>query len=466
MDEWLSLLRANEPVINAAVGLLTLMAALWGVFRFALVPWIGTLRSRASSDDSGEQRAEGFRLWTSLVDRGLDSGADLIEQVSVRTLNATILLVVAATLIWLVITLLLGGMLILSILNSSAFLLGVLAYNLQAAGRGDTARWVLIGDLALYWGCNIVLMGTGVGLEYFLGGLVVLPVLLFDKDKKRQLYLAVGVFLLTLPLAILLQNYLSIPLPEGYADELVGYYYVNAIVLAALVFGVLFSYNRSADDSFRQLEDQKQQSDELIHKILPAYIAEKVSARDANVASWHSEASVLFATVHGFEKLYKRISAVQMVELLSQLFAEFDQLLELHGVEKINTLGTSYVAAIGVDPESTVAHRELVHVAMGMREVVNRLSDAIEHPFTLRVGISTGDLVSGVIGEARPSFDVWGKTVDMADSLRDSAQGGGIVVNEAAFWRLRQGFRFEPWGSDESCYRFVGNREEAPSISG
>ncbi len=458
MNELLSLLKANEPLISAAVGLVTLVAALWGFFQFALLPWFTALRSGPPSDESAQHAIGRFRLWASLVDRGLDPHADLIEQVSVRTLNATILFVVAAALLWLVITLVSGNMLILCIVNFSAFLLAVAAYNLQAAGHSDAARWLLMCDLALYWGANIVLMGTGVGLEYFLGGLVVLPVLLFEKEKKRQAYLAIALFLLTLPAAIALQGFIAVTLPSSYIETLPGYYYVNAVVLAVLVFGILFSYNRSADDSFRQLEDQKQQSDELIHKILPAYIAEKVSAEDSTVASWHSEASVLFATVHGFEKLYKRISAVQMVELLSQLFAEFDGLLELHGVEKINTLGTSYVAAIGIDPEATAAHSELLTVAMGMREVVDRLSAAIEHPFTLRVGISTGDLVSGVIGEARPSFDVWGKTVDMADSLRDSALGGGIVVNEAAFWRLRKRFSFEPWGNDQACYLLVGNR--------
>lgn len=459
MGELLAVLKANEPVISAAVGLVTLLAALWGFFRFALIPWLLTFQSRSHSEEPRKYGGDRFRLWASLIERGLDPRADLIEQVSVRTLNSAILLFVAAALGWLVTTLLTGDMLTLSIVNLSAFLLGVSAYNLQGAGYSNAARWVLICNLAFYWACNIVLMGTGVGLEYFLGAIAVLPVMLFEKEKTQQSYWAIALVLLTLPTAVVLHGFFDITLPPNYVATLSSYYYLNAIVLAILVFGILFSYNRSADDSFRQLEDQKQQSDELIHKILPAYIAEKRSAEDSTVASWHSEASVLFATVHGFEKLYKHVSAVQMVELLGQLFSEFDELLELSGVEKINTLGTSYVAAIGIDPDAKIAHSRLVEVSVGMREVVMRLSEAIEHPFTLRVGISTGDLVSGVIGEARPSFDVWGKTVDMADSLRDSALGGGIVVNEAAFWRLRKHFSFEPWGTDGACYRFVGDRE-------
>jgi class 3 adenylate cyclase len=210
-----------------------------------------------------------------------------------------------------------------------------------------------------------------------------------------------------------------------------------------LVFLALSFYNRSADASFRQLEDQEQKSQELIHALLPAYIAEKMARRGANVADWHSEASVLFATVTGFDQLYQRVSAVQLVELLRQVFEEFDELVQEHGVEKINTLGTNYVAATGIDTSRSASSEQLARVAIGMRRVVEQLSATVDHPFGLRIGISTGDVVSGVIGEERPSFDIWGRTVELANTIRDDAANNTIVVNEAAYWRLKKAFRFQ-----------------------
>lgn len=458
MHNLLAFLRDNEPAISAAVGLITLLAALWGFMQFAVMPWLAGFRSIPVNGTGSTDARQAFRFWASLIDRGLDSRDDLIDQVSVRTLNACLLMIVAATLTWLVISLVSRNIPLLSILNFFAFLFAVCAYNLQAVGKRNMARWLLLIDLSLYWGLNIVLMGSMIGLEYFLGGLLILPLLLFDKSQKRQLFLAVLLFVLTLPAAIYLEGKFDFELPAYYAEITTGYYYVNALVLGAAVLGVLLAYNRSADESFRQLEDQKQKSDELIHRILPAYVAEKVSTQGLQTANWHSEASVMFASVYGFEELYQRVSAVQMVELLTQVFVEFDDLLEKQGIEKINTLGTNYVAATGIDPAHKPAHGALLGAAIEMLKIVDRLSLAVEHRFTLRVGISTGELVSGVIGDARPSFDVWGKTVDLANTLRGSALGGTIVVNEAAFWRLRKHYAFEPCGEEDARYLFKGVR--------
>jgi class 3 adenylate cyclase len=451
LNSLLGFLEANEPFISAAVGLLTLAAAVFGAFKLALLPLLASLRAGTGGGAAASGR---FRLWASLVDRGLDPRADLIEQVSLRTFNGCAMLIITATLLWLVITLLTGDILILCVVNFAAFLLAITAYNLQAAGFADSARWLLIVDCAFYWASNIAVMGTMIGLEYFLGGLLILPLLLFGREKPSQLYAALVFLALTFPGALLLEGTLDYTLPPAYAGITTSYYYVNAVVLAALVVLLISSYNGSADESFRELEDQKQKSDELIHSVLPAYIAEKMAADEANVADWHSEASVLFATVHGFDSLYQRVSAVQLVEILSQLFGEFDDLVAREGVEKINTLGTNYVAATGIDPTRATDHAGLARVALGMREIVERLSRTAEHPFSLSAGLSTGDVVSGVIGASRPTFDIWGKTVELANALRDRKLSSALVVNEAAYWRLRGTFDFEacgPAGESRRC---------------
>jgi class 3 adenylate cyclase len=286
-------------------------------------------------------------------------------------------------------------------------------------------------------------MGTKVGLEYCLGGVLILPLLLFDREHRRQIYLATALITLSLPVAIALEAQVADRWPFNSVTVPPLYYHGNAVVLALLVFLALFFYNRSADASFKELEDQEQKSAELIHALVPAYIAQKMPERGSKLADWHSEASVLFATVIGFDPLYKRVSAVQLVELLRQVFEEFDELVEAHGVEKINTLGTNYVAATGIDPDREASTEQLARVAIGMRDVVERLSRTVDHPFGLRVGISTGDVVSGVIGDERPSFDIWGRTVELANAMRDDAANNTIVVGEATYWRLKQSFRFE-----------------------
>ena len=127
-------------------------------------------------------------------------------------------------------------------------------------------------------------------------------------------------------------------------------------------------------------------------------------------------------------------------------------------MEKINTLGTNYVVATGVDEDSRPDHLALARVAVGMRDVVARVSRSVNHSFVLRAGLSTGQVVSGVIGDARPSFDIWGETVELANILRGSALENTVVVNEACFWRLRDAFDFVSMQGADGRYLLCNER--------
>lgn len=464
MNSLLQALEANEPTISAAVGLLTLAAACWGAIQLALLPMLAALSTDETPDQEAGSPSKKFKLWASLVDRGVDPRADLMDQISARTLNASLLSLIATTLLLTLAALLIDEVVVMSVINLALFLTTIAAYNLQAAGLRTLARWTLIVSLTVYWTLNIVLMGPGIGLEYCLGGLLLLPLLLFEKTQNRQMWGASAMILLSLPAALAVEVRLRDTWPFNALDAPAGYYYGNAVVLAALVYLALYFFNRSADSSFKQLEDQEQKSAELLHSMLPAYIAEKVVKRGSAVADWHSEASVLFATVTGFETLYKRVSAVQLVEIVKQVFEEFDQLVDERNVEKINTLGTHYVAATGLDPTRVASCAMLAHVALGMRETIKGLSANLDHQFGVRIGISTGDVLSGVIGSAQPSLDIWGSTVELANTMRNDAITDTIVVNEAAYWRLKKAFSFERHRSDENRFLLLGplSRDRLP----
>lgn len=442
------------------VGLITLAAALWGFVQLGLMPFLASIASTRKLTESGIAAPAKFRLWTSLLDRGVDYRSDLMEQVSGRTLNACLVVTTTVSLILLV-TALIESNGAISLINLMLFLAAITAYNLHASHLPGASRWLLIVCVTAYWIFNILVIGTMIGLEYCLGGVLMLPLLLFDKQQKKQMYVASILIVLSLPIAIWAESRLEATWPFNSVIVPPGYYYGNAIVLSSFVFLAIYLFNRSADASFKRLEDQQQKSAELIHTLLPAYIAEKVENRGTAVADWHSEANVLFATVIGFDTLYQRVSAVQLVEILRQIFEEFDELVDFHKVEKINTLGTHYVAATGIDASRAASGEQLAKVAIEMQLIVKRLSKRVDHPFGLRVGISTGDVLSGVIGEARPSFDIWGKTVELANTMRDDAANNTIVVNEAAYWRLKQQFAFADRTNDDAPFLLLHEKKTA-----
>lgn len=462
MDRVLAFLNESETTISAIVGLLTLSVAMWGVVQLALLPLIASMRGTGGDAEATDSPSAG--LFSTLLNSGLDPLAELDVQIAVRTLNLAVLFTACFVLAWLVATLTSSDTVVLTFINFIVFLLAVISFNLMSSGRLGPARWLFLFDLALYWITNIVVMGVMNGLEYFLAGLVTLPLLLFRRDESRQQYIAVAMMVTAMLLSLYLESVIVYRVSASEAFVTLGYY-VNAAGLAALSCLVLNFYNNSAANSFSELEDQKLKSDELVQSILPDYIAAKVSDNETTVAYWHNEATVLFATVYGFGSLYRRVSAVQLVELLSQVFVEFDHLVTRYGVDKVNTLGTNYVVATGIDSSEKVDHESLARVALGMRDIVTGLSEAVNHPFRLRVGICTGDVVSGVIGEQRPSFDVWGETVELANSMRDTAIDNTIVVNEAAWWRLREQFELRALpGQRSSGYLLEGIKNKHESV--
>ena len=189
-----------------------------------------------------------------------------------------------------------------------------------------------------------------------------------------------------------------------------------------------------------------------MNSLIPAYVADRMRDHQSTVADWHSEATVLFATISGFESLYHRVSAVQLVEMLSEIFTQFDELIKKYNIEKVNTLGTNYVVATGIGADDKSDHAAIAMFALDALELVRAFSQRVNHPFGFRAGISTGQVVSGVIGDARPCFDIWGETVELANSMRDTAVNNSIVVNEPAYWRLKQQFEFAVTDESEAAY--------------
>ena len=458
LADLLSELSRNEAVISALVGLLTLGTAAWGIM---LLAFSQRRPARAAGDeaiqDSGS--SHGRNPWLEILDRGLSEHSELDQVIAVRTTNVSLLCIMGFTLGWVFTGMVSEDYVAFAIINMVAFLVALAAFLLHATRYGKLSRWLLLCGVLAQWTTVLLCVGRQWGIEYLVAGILLLPPLLFTRSEQRQQAIALGICIAALPLALWLESMtdLRVEMSENFMTVA---YYANAGALGAVVALVLNFYNNAAVNSFHELEDQKAKSDALVRSILPDYVAARLAEDESTVADWHQEASVLFATVYGFQDLARRVSAVQLVELLSQIFLEFDQLVEREGVEKVNTLGANYVVATGIGENNLSDHAALARVAIGMRDIVSRISDSVNHPFSLRVGLSTGQVVSGVIGEARPSFDIWGETVELANSLRGTAVDNSVVVNEACYWRLRDWFDFEAMAGEER--RFLLCDEKTP----
>lgn len=196
----------------------------------------------------------------------------------------------------------------------------------------------------------------------------------------------------------------------------------------------------------KELSAEKETSERLLLSIFPRPIADRLKHDSSLIADSFAEASVLFAGITDFSSLVSQKTPVQVVDLLGQVFAAFDRLAEQHGLEKIKTLGDIYMAAAGV-PVPRADHAEAVaELAFAMQAEIVRFDAGFNAPLQLRVGLSSGPVVAGVIGTAKLAYDLWGDTVSTAAHMEATGLAGSIQVSAETYQRLQKNFVFEERG--------------------
>jgi class 3 adenylate cyclase len=152
---------------------------------------------------------------------------------------------------------------------------------------------------------------------------------------------------------------------------------------------------------------------------------------------------VLFADIVDFTAFSDAAPPERLVDLLSRVFSELDELAARHGLEKIKTLGDGYLAVAGVTRAR--ADHALAATAMAVEvqpALARRMGDAWPQ-LRFRVGLASGPVVAGVIGQDRFGFDIWGDTVNTASRMASEVAAGGVQVTEATYRAVRDYYRFE-----------------------
>jgi class 3 adenylate cyclase len=210
---------------------------------------------------------------------------------------------------------------------------------------------------------------------------------------------------------------------------------VTCMLIGGFACWILERYARDGFLARLGLERERERSERLLLNVLPAPIAERLKSDPAPIADRFPEASVLFADLVGFTELSSGMAPEDLVTLLNDLFTAFDQVAERHGLEKIKTIGDAYMAVCGV-PVPRADHLErIADAAVEMLTVAAARGPA--KPVALRVGIDTGPVIAGVIGERKFIYDLWGDPVTMASRMESHGVAGAIQVTARAGERLR-----------------------------
>jgi guanylate cyclase len=185
----------------------------------------------------------------------------------------------------------------------------------------------------------------------------------------------------------------------------------------------------------------------LLLNVLPAEVAQRLQSDPNSIADHFDEASILFADVVDFTPLASGLDARDVVGLLDRLFTSFDELVDRHDVEKIKTIGDCYMVAAGVPTQRWDHAQALARLALEMRECAKGcLPEETDHDVRLRIGISSGPVVAGVIGRRRFLYDLWGDTVNMASRMESHGTPDEIQITRSTWQLVRDDFVTEPIG--------------------
>ncbi|MCA0235830.1 MAG: tetratricopeptide repeat protein [Bacteroidetes bacterium] len=226
---------------------------------------------------------------------------------------------------------------------------------------------------------------------------------------------------------------------------------LGGAVLLLLVAGLLYNRNRiraRANSELaaknRAIQLERERADNLLTNILPEQTALELKLHNKVQPVRYESVTVMFTDFKGFTTIAESMSPEALIAVLDECFRLFDEIISRHGLEKIKTIGDSYMCAGGLPVENTTHAFDTVSAAMEMLEelrmLMQRKSVSLKTLFEMRIGIHTGPVVAGVVGSHKFAYDIWGDTVNVAARLEQGGEIGRINVSETTYQHIKDHF--------------------------
>ena len=256
-------------------------------------------------------------------------------------------------------------------------------------------------------------------------------------------YINLAILIIAVPLDIRLKAFLALVFISIYSymfisfSEMEPLYKINdlteSIIGVSNIVGSLLVLGLPMGMYSIFLEQERNKSEKLLHNIMPKSIAEKLKNNIKTISMDNPEISVLFADIVSFTEMSEKISSEKIVGFLNDMFSKFDDLTETYGVEKIKTIGDSYMVVSGMPVQREDHAIILFNLAKEMIKISAQFKDHNGNPIKLRIGINSGPAISGVIGKSKFAFDVWGDTINTAARLESYGTPDCIHMSKNTF---------------------------------
>ena len=230
--------------------------------------------------------------------------------------------------------------------------------------------------------------------------------------------------------------------------------FIAGTVLMLLLAGSVFvglkrtQKEKKISDSLRLQSDKlREQSDNLLHNILPEEVAGELKRQGSSKAKQFANTTVLFTDFADFTNISEKMSPEELVAEIDFCFKAFDEIIERNGLEKIKTIGDAYMAASGLPNEDTNHAINATKAALEIKQWM------LQHKqtggkFEVRIGLSSGPVVAGIVGNKKFQYDIWGDTVNTASRMESSGEVGKVNISHSTYELIKDDsdFTFESRG--------------------
>lgn len=297
----------------------------------------------------------------------------------------------------------------------------------------------LLSFLSINWVTNAGSLGGS--HYYFIPALVISTIIM---RHHRIIYVYLVYMLLVGFLFTLEHNYPELITNHTNAEERfqdAAGNYIFVLLLNGLLIFILV----------RNLNSERDKSEGLLLNILPYSVAEELKSNDIVQPKSYESVSVLFTDMAGFTKISETMTPEELIHELDEIFSEFDRITEKYKLEKIKTIGDSYMAVSGLPKENTnhavnavLCSLEIVSYMKAHKQKRKALGKAC---WELRLGIHSGKVVAGVVGKNKFAYDIWGDTVNTASRLESSGLVGQVNISSSTYDRIKDYFYCENRGN-------------------
>ncbi len=229
--------------------------------------------------------------------------------------------------------------------------------------------------------------------------------------------------------------------------------FIVAFVLLALLLAALYNRYKLKTNSNKALEElnkiitqEKERSDELLLNILPAEVATELKQKGHTDAKNYESVTVMFTDFIGFTKVAERLSATDLVSEIDSCFKAFDYIMDKYNLEKIKTIGDSYMCAGGIPVPNHTHAVDMVYAAIEIKNFMEARMDQLKlynkelEGFEIRIGIHTGPVIAGIVGVKKFAYDIWGDTVNIASRMETTSDTGRINISGSTYELVKEIF--------------------------